>query len=149
MIFDNDWPIFEGMNKNRSWWNDEMDMFVALRPKSSCLPSGFIKLGKLPVKIGWFSQLYTSMFIADVPWDVPSFAWIFPWISPWKNHHFPHGCSMDFPMRPSPWASWCIEGQGGIWMGNQAGRFFGADKLYPLVNQHSYWKWPFIVDLSS
>ena len=47
---------------------DEMDMFVALRPKSSCLPSGFIKLGKLPVKIGWFSQLYTSMFIADVPW---------------------------------------------------------------------------------
>jgi hypothetical protein len=34
-------------------------------------------------------------------------------------------------------------------MGNQAGRFFGAGKLYPLVNQHSYWKWPFIVDLPS
>lgn len=59
------------------------DQFIILQK-----PSGFIKLGQLPVKMDdfpWFSQLYTSMFIADLPWISPSFPMDFP---------------MDFPMRP-------------------------------------------------
>jgi hypothetical protein len=63
----------------------------------------------------------------------------------WALTHLTHGSFSIIPQYPTVlnWSCWCSF----LWSWRPPGKnTFGRFGSYPLVIQHSYWKWPFIVD---